>query len=287
MLYEAALRLANASLCIGTCCTIRCARGVHSMSPLQGFVASELWAWVSLAQGGNPEMAPFVYEPSPGALAHSIVLKELASQFPEVVERRVPWQQICFVQFLCLPDDDVDGAIADFPDVRMLGGGGIGRGPKLVPMDVQPPVHSPPPPPQEAPKRPRGGDGGPGQSAGPSVWFPPAGPGGGGSGGAGPMGWRAGPMSPGMPSSIQGGAGGPPPPPTGGGGQVPLPLIPMLAPGVGHYRIDTPPGAHPITPQVAPVQIPATLRSRSPVPTQTVPEEVDTSTIPRPRRRRP
>ncbi len=248
------------------------------MSPLQGFTASEIWVWVSLAHGGNPEMAPYLYEPAPGALAHTVVLKELATQFPEVVDRSVHWQQICFVQFLCLTDDDVDGAIADFPDVRMLGGGGIGRGPKLVPMDVQPPSHDPPPPPQDdAPKRPRGGDGGPGPSAGPSVWFPPAGPGGGGPGGAGPSAvWRSGPMSPGMPSPIQGGTGGPPPPPTGGEGQAPLPLVPILAPGVGQYIIDTPPGAHPMTPQVAPVQIPANPRSRTPVPEPTVAEEATT-----------
>ncbi len=219
-------------------------------------------------------MAPYLYEPAPGALAHTVALKELATQFPEVRDKRIPWQQVCFVQFLCLPDSDVDDAIADFPDVKMLGGGGVGRGPKLVPMDVQAPPHDPPPPPQgDAPKRPRGGDGG----AGPSAWIPPAGPGGGGPGGAGPPAVRlSGPMSPGIPSLSQGGGGGHPPPPAGGGVGASLPLVPTMAPPVGQYSIATPPGAQPMSPLAVPAQMPATPRSRSPVPGQVVAEEANT-----------
>ncbi len=112
---------------------------------------------------------------------------------------------------------------------------------------------------------------------GPTVWIPPAGPGGGGPGGAAPAPGRlSGPDSRllGVLSSSQEGTGGLPPPVSGD--SVLLQFIPIVALGVGQCRRDTPRGAHTITPQVVSGHVPATHRSRAPVPEPTRSDEAAT-----------
>ena len=135
-LLQSGLTVANSLLSLNWCSTIRMWRGLHSIPPCKGqYYDSCIMAWAPSDRSDIDTEVPLQFWAEPGDITEPINCKVLAQDVAHGTD--VEWQEICFVQFLSLGEEEADKAIYSNPGVEELAGAGFHRVPR-VPMPASP-----------------------------------------------------------------------------------------------------------------------------------------------------
>ena len=104
-------------------------KGLPSVNAIKGFTQSELLMWLPHPRA-NPEEEPESFSAEAGDLLKAIPCKQLAQ---DLIGNHGTWQEVCFVQFLGVDDDQAENVIQRVPGVPLLAGAGLHR--PLIPRD--------------------------------------------------------------------------------------------------------------------------------------------------------
>ena len=158
-ILRAALSVAHQSMYVQTCTTVRMWRGMHTVNPLIGFTYSEVAVWLPDASVSREMRAELLtqFSPQPGDLEKPIPSKLLAQE--AVKDGKRNWQEVCFIQFLGVTNEEVNKIVTTIPEIPTLGGAGYHRSQQITPttqltpttpqLKVTPGI--PPPPKPSAP----------------------------------------------------------------------------------------------------------------------------------------
>ena len=110
---------------------------------------------IGVTGGGEAEEVPIIFTAETGDLKRPISCKKLAQEVDVVASGEKHWQDVCFVQFLGVDDDEAQEVIDGNPQILTLGGAGYHRSRRRKPEDEPPPTpprgKPPPPPPSVRP----------------------------------------------------------------------------------------------------------------------------------------
>ena len=125
-MLQAGLAVAHHSFLAQTCTTIRMWKGLPTLGPLKGFTHSDIFTWIP-GMGTDEENSPSAFSAEPGDIDTPIPCKLLAQDLQEVWNNTVKWQEVCFIQFLGVDDEDADDIIRRVPLTSTIGGAGYHR----------------------------------------------------------------------------------------------------------------------------------------------------------------
>ena len=119
-ILRAALAVAHQSMYVQTCTTVRMWKGMHSVNPLTGFTCSEIATWLPDAKVSREMRTEHLtqFSPQPGDLEKPIPSKLLAQE--AVKDGKGNWQDVCFIQFLGVTEDEVSKIVTMIPEVPTL-----------------------------------------------------------------------------------------------------------------------------------------------------------------------
>ena len=109
-MYQSALSVGACQAGLGGITTIRYGKGAMNLPALKGFQRTELWLWISSQSRGGWHLStpPVIFDPGDGDIENRICLKMLVKEFPEVTEAHAEADQLCFLQFLGMKNDEAE-----------------------------------------------------------------------------------------------------------------------------------------------------------------------------------
>ena len=117
---DAALSLASQLLHLDLVTTVRACRGVASMPVLKLYVCGEVIAWCR--GSGAQDIAH--YSPQGADVNKKLLAQQLALEFDDVGKKAVNWQEVCFIQILCVQSTQCKNIVSIAPHIPFLAGAG-------------------------------------------------------------------------------------------------------------------------------------------------------------------
>ena len=119
---DAALTLASQVLHLDLVATVRACRAVASMPALKLYVNEEGVAWCR--EGGSSAQDIIHYPPRGKYVNRNFLAQQLALEFDEIDKKVVNWDEVCFIQFLCVQSTQCKNILSIAPHMQLLAGAG-------------------------------------------------------------------------------------------------------------------------------------------------------------------